>query len=123
MTWQMHRRARLHVGASTPRAQVGATVVLALPLGPVWVLAACRVMGVVDDADRKGFSYATLPGHPEYGREDFVIEQHEDGSVWFVLCAVSRPGSVVTSLFGPAGRLVQRRITERYLRAFSLDFI
>ena len=36
-------------------------------LGPV--RAPCRVVYVVDEPDRRGFAYGTLPGHPEIDGE------------------------------------------------------
>ena len=40
-------------------------------LGPV--RAPCRVVYVVDEPDRRGFAYGTLPGHAESGEERFVV--------------------------------------------------
>jgi uncharacterized protein (UPF0548 family) len=122
-TYDMHRRAGLRAWASAPRAEVGATVVLALPLGPVWALAPCRVVTRVDEDARQGFAYATLPGHPERGVEEFVVERRGD-SVWFVIHALSEPASWATRLVGPVGHALQRRATDRYvaaMRAVALD--
>lgn len=122
-TYDMHRRAGLRAWASAPRAEVGTTVVLALPLGPVWALAPCRVVTGIDEGARQGFAYATLPGHPERGVEEFVVERRGE-SVWFVIHALSEPASWATRAAGPMGHALQRRATDRYvaaMRAAALD--
>jgi uncharacterized protein (UPF0548 family) len=118
LTWRMHREAGLEVVAATPRAEIGADVVVAIAVGPlVDLLAPCRVDEVIDEPGRRGFSYVTLPGHPECGRETFLAEKNADGLVWVSITAVSRAGSIVTTVAGPLGRLVQRQATARYARA------
>jgi uncharacterized protein (UPF0548 family) len=118
LTWDMHRRAGLEVCAAAPRAETGTDVVVAITLGPlVDLLAPCRVDDVIDEPRRRGFSYLTLPGHPERGRETFLAELDVDGVVWVSIAAVSRAGSTLTTVAGPFGRLVQRRATVRYAEA------
>ncbi|HEY2043643.1 MAG TPA: DUF1990 domain-containing protein, partial [Jatrophihabitans sp.] len=73
MTWQMHRDAGLRITPSTPRAEIGTDVVAGMPLGPVQILAPCRVVRVVEETRSAGFRYATLPGHPERGLEEFLV--------------------------------------------------
>ena len=72
--WQVHARAGLHVSASRspPKLQAGA-VVLGLGLGAIRIGAPCWVVYVIDEPDRHGFAYGTLPGHPERGEEAFLI--------------------------------------------------
>lgn len=118
LAWGMHRGAGLDVFAVGPRAEIGVDVVVAIAVGRlVDLLAPCRVDQVIDEPGRRGFSYVTLPGHPECGRETFLAEKDADGVVWMSISAVSRAGSIVTSVAGPIGRLVQRRATARYAEA------
>jgi uncharacterized protein (UPF0548 family) len=77
--WEVQRRAGLRVMASSTTVEPGAEVVLGLPLLPVH--APCRVIRVVDEPDRRGFTYRTLPGHPESGEESFLLERREDGRI------------------------------------------
>src|SRR5689334_23179405 len=58
MRWGMLRGAGLRVEATSDVVAVGAEVIV--HLGPV--RAPCRVVYVVDEADRRGFAYGTLPG-------------------------------------------------------------
>jgi len=118
LTWGLHRGAGLEVCAATPRAEAGADVVVAISAGGLLdILAPCRVDEVIDEPGRRGFSYLTLPGHPERGRETFTAELDTADVVWVSIAAVSRPGSILTAVAGPVGRVVQRRATARYADA------
>jgi uncharacterized protein (UPF0548 family) len=113
--WQMHRRAGLRVHAETARAAPGSTVVIGLGLAGVYLVIPCRVDEVYDEPSRLGFSYRTLPGHPETGIERFMAELGPDGSAQATVTTVSRPGSALVALGGPISGLVQRRFLDRYL--------
>jgi uncharacterized protein (UPF0548 family) len=119
MTWEMHRRSGLRVQSSSPRAAVGGVVRLGLRIGPVMVLAPGRVISVIDEPRRQGFAYGTLPGHPECGEESFVLSLLDDGTIDFALVAFSRPAVWWSRAGAPVSRLVQRRITARYLDALG----
>jgi uncharacterized protein (UPF0548 family) len=71
---------------------------------------------VVDDRDRFGFGYGTLPGHPECGEESFVVERNSDATV-FRITAFSRPADIVARVGAPVARRLQVRFTGRYLQA------
>jgi uncharacterized protein (UPF0548 family) len=115
--WQVHAGAGLHVAASADRAAVGEVVVLTFGARRLGIRAPCRVVEVLDGPDRRGFVYATLPGHPESGTESFVLERGGGGELVFTVEAVSRAASSLARLGGPLTRRVQSAITERYLRA------
>lgn len=66
---------------------------------------------------RRGFAYGTLPGHPECGEERFCVEWRDDDTVALNIVAFSRPATWWARAGAPVARLVQRRITDRYLRA------
>lgn len=115
LQWELHRASGLLVASDGPAAP-GSTVVLALRLGPVWAVAPCRVLEVFDGPTRRGFSYATLPGHPEHGIEEFAYVGDSNG-LHFEVRAVARPAFWGSRLVPAAARHVQRRATQRYLRA------
>ncbi len=116
MSWRMHRHAVLRLVATTSEVDVGATVVMCAGWGRVGVLAACRVVWVLDEADRHGFAYGTLPDHPEVGEEAFVVERDADDAVWLGITAFSRPNGLLPLMAGPAGRRAQEMMTVRYAR-------
>jgi uncharacterized protein (UPF0548 family) len=117
MTWQVHRDAGLGVAASGPRAAPGTTVRLTLRLGPLRVVAPCRVVGVCAEPTERGFTYRTLPGHPEDGVEHFRVSLAADGTVRATVHAESRPASRLARVGDPVTAALQRRQTDRYLRA------
>jgi uncharacterized protein (UPF0548 family) len=113
--WAAHRGAGVQVEPPGAPLAEGTTVVLVTRLGPASVLAACRVVAVVDEARRFGFAYGTLPLHPERGEESFVVERGDDAVVRFRVVAVSRPAHPLARLGAPVSRRVQRRVTNGYL--------
>ena len=116
LAYGMQRGAGMRVRASTPTAEVGTVMVLTAPLfGPIRI--PCRVVYVLDEPDRAGFAYGTLPGHPESGEELFSVELRADGAVVAVVAAFSRPGTWYSRLGGPVARALQAVMTRRYLAA------
>ncbi|WOH18470.1 DUF1990 domain-containing protein [Paenarthrobacter sp. GOM3] len=81
------------------------------------VLEPVQVVAVVQELERVGFAYRTLPGHPVSGEEAFIV--HRDGD---------EVRLTVRSLTGPASQqpwrtlyplllVLQRVVRRRYLRA------
>lgn len=119
-TWQIQKRAGIRVrdlgeGADARQLRRDDVVVMRVPLWPVDV--PCRVMAVVDEPDRRGFAYGTLPGHPESGEEAFLVEHLADDSVVLRIRAFSRPSSWLFRIGYPAVLLMQATYTRRYARA------
>jgi hypothetical protein len=86
----------------------------------MWVTATCRVVEVVDEPDRFGFAYGTLPHHPEAGEESFVvIRDPATDQVRLEITAYSRPTARLAKLGGPVGRAFQRFMASRYLDGFE----
>jgi uncharacterized protein (UPF0548 family) len=112
--WEAHRGAGASVAPPDAPLTVGTNVVVTLKLGPAYALAPCRVVSSVDEAGRFGFSYATLPGHPERGEEAFHIERSADGLVSLRVRVVSRPALLLVRLAGPVAHLAQSRATRQY---------
>jgi uncharacterized protein (UPF0548 family) len=98
-----------------PLIQPGDTALLRWLFWPARIPA--RVVYVIDEPDRKGFAYGTLPGHPERGEEAFVVERRADDSVWLVIRAFSRPSNAFFWVTYPALRMMQAIFTARYERA------
>ncbi|WP_245607331.1 DUF1990 family protein [Pseudonocardia spinosispora] len=118
-TWGMQRRAGLTVFPADIPPKPEHTVLVVTGLGPIKIVAPCRIIYTVDESDRTGFGYGTLPGHPESGEEAFLVERDQQGDVWAVVRAFSRPATWYSRLGSPVARLVQRKVTNDYLRAFE----
>jgi uncharacterized protein (UPF0548 family) len=110
----MLRGAGVRVEATTEVAAVGSEVLVGL--GPL--RAPCRVVYVIEEPDRRGFAYGTLPGHPETGEELFAVRYDQaSGAVHAEVTAFSRHATWWSRLAGPVTSLAQRVISRRYLRA------
>ena len=122
MTWRIHEAAGLRVAASRRRVEPDAVVEMIL--GPRWMRlrAVCRVVYVIEEPDRVGFAYGTLPGHAESGEESFVLDRR-DGRPRFSVRAFSNPATRLARLGGPVTGLIQRAKTEGYLRAAIPDSV
>jgi uncharacterized protein (UPF0548 family) len=100
--------------------ETGTTVAMVAHVFRQWWINACRIVYVVDGftdvaegaVRRFGFAYGTLLDHVESGEERFLIEQLSDGSVWYDLCAFSRPRLWCARLAYPLVRRLQRRFVR-----------
>ena len=119
MSWGVQLGAGLRMQVSDPQVRENAVLIATLRLGPLAIRTRCRVVYVIDDRQRVGFAYGTLPGHPERGEERFLVELVDDDTVRFGLRAFSRNASALARLGGPISRQVQTAVNHRYLRAVS----
>ena len=116
MTWKVQERAGARRVAGAERVALGVDVTFRFLLQTI----PCRVVEVVDEPDRRGLAYGTLPGHPETGEERFVVERDPaSGEVTATITAFSNPALWRTRLAGPVGRVLQRAMTHRYLKALQ----
>lgn len=100
-----------------PLVHSGETVLLHVAPWPRDIPA--RVVWVVDERNRRGFAYGTLPGHPECGEEAFIVERRADDSVWLTIRSFSRPANRWWWAVYPALRLVQWAMNTRYEKALT----
>src|SRR5450432_1825020 len=117
--WQLQRRAGVRVTSSSPAVEIGVVVDLKIGVGLLAVVAPCRVVFVVDEPERCGFAYGTLPGHPESGEESFMVERPPDATLTLAITAFSRPATRLSKVAGPLGRRIQDIVTSRYLHALD----
>ena len=90
----------------------GTTVAVLVSQLGFWSLNASRIVYVIDEngSDKKfGFAYGTLVQHAERGEERFSVEFHsKDQSVWYDVCAFSKP-NLLARLAYPFARSLQKR--------------
>ena len=116
LSWQMHRDAGVDVLDAPDAVSPGARARLRIRvLGVIRVDGPVEVTGVVDEPTRAGFTYRALPGHPERGEEEFLLERLDDGRIGFTVRGESAPALWWSRLGGPITRRVQRRVIDRYL--------
>jgi uncharacterized protein (UPF0548 family) len=99
--------------------QTDATVLFVLRTLGLWVIAPCRVVYVVDETSRFSFGYGTLPGHPEKGEVAMTVRHEDTGSVVARIESFSRTVDPLARTVSPATRVVQKRTTNRYLKALA----
>jgi len=103
---------------STP-IEAGATVAVIVKHLGFWSMNACRIVYVIDEAERYGFAYGTLAEHAERGEERFMVEwNREDDTVWYDLLAISKPG-LIASLGYPLTRALQKRFAQDSKKAMQ----
>jgi uncharacterized protein (UPF0548 family) len=121
LNWDMHRGAGFDIEASSTEARADLShttrVKVSWGVGPVRLTAPCEVVAVVDEDDRRGFVYGTLPGHPETGEEAFLVSIGENDMVTMDVVAFSRPSRWYAKLAGRFGPRVQSVAAGRYIRA------
>ena len=118
LSWAPQRGAGITVYPNDPPV-ADRSFVLVLPLpGVGCAVAPARVVYVLDEDNRAGFAYGTLPGHPVRGEEAFVVVRN-GGRIFFRVVAFSRPGDLLGRLGGPIARMVQVRTIRAYLRAME----
>lgn len=115
--WEMQRGSGLSVLADGGIV-VGTNVVVVAPLPVGHVEAVCRIVAVVDEPDRFGFAYGTLPVHPAQGEEAFIVSR-AGGTTTFSVEAVSRSAYRLGRLVPFAVGRLQDRAVRGYLRAIE----
>ena len=106
---------------NTPIEEGAVVAILARSYG-IWWLNACRIVYLIDESSpirKVGFAYGTLPDHAASGEERFIIEWHDDDSVWYDLLAFSRPNHWLMRLGYPIARQVQKRFGRASLAAMQ----
>jgi uncharacterized protein (UPF0548 family) len=116
-TWRLHRGQGIRVAPAEPPVAPGTDVALVVPSLGLHVFAACRIVWVVDEPERFGFGYGTLPVHPASGEEAFVVDRAPGGEVRLSIVAFSRPRHPLARLGAPVMRRQQARATAGYMDA------
>ncbi len=117
--WASHRAANISMQPSNADLVVGETVAIAIPVWRVSISATCRIVEAIDQPNRFGFAYATLPHHPEDGEESFIVERHPDGTATYTVTAVWRAGMLCTRIIPPLTRRLQQKATQQYLNGVA----
>jgi uncharacterized protein (UPF0548 family) len=115
--WRAQRGAGLRVRASGPASSPGTVVLMTAGLHRVGLDIPCRVVWVVDEPDRRGFAYGSLPGHPESGEESFVVSLRPCNDVVYQLRAFSKLATPLSRLGGPVSHRLQSLALDRYVAA------
>jgi uncharacterized protein (UPF0548 family) len=117
-SWRMLQLGWAFVSPPSAPIIQGQTVAVAANHLGFWSLNACRIVYLIEGptADNQsiqyGFAYGTLNEHIEIGEEQFCIQMNSDGSVWYQITAVSKPGHILAKIGYPVGRYLQKRFAK-----------
>lgn len=117
--WACHRGIGATVHPEGAPIIEGSTVLVVLRAGPVRLLAPDRIVAVVNEPDRFGFVYGTLPGHPEKGEEAFLVDRHANGRTTATIRVVAEGDWLIARIASPLVRCLQRAALNRYLAALQ----
>jgi uncharacterized protein (UPF0548 family) len=110
--WRMFPGNWASVAPDAVPIQAGAVVAMTAQIWGFWWLNSCRIVYVIDEANRFGFAYGTLPGHVERGEELFLVEKTANDRVLYSLRAFSRPRHWMARLGYPFARTYQRKFVR-----------
>ena len=117
LNWRMFEMGWVRLCWEDAPIAVGVTIASLIFLGVAWSLCPVRILSVIDEPRRFGFSFATLPDHEECGEERFLVEWLENGEVWFDVFAISRPRHWLARLGKPVVRIFQKRFAHGAMHA------
>ncbi len=121
-TWVPHRGIGADVLPAGQLVELGATVLVILRRGPLFVVAPDRIVAVVDEPRRFAFAYGTLPGHPERGEESYTAELLDDGTVRVTIRLQAGPATLPARAIAPVVRWLQAAALCGYLRGVA-DYV
>jgi uncharacterized protein (UPF0548 family) len=110
--WKMFPEGWTKVYPDQAPVRTGQRVAVLFKLLGWWWWNTSEIQYTIDEADRFGFAYGTLPGHVESGEELFLVEMDANGKVWYSIKAFSRPAYWIVQLVYPYARSQQRRFVK-----------
>lgn len=116
LLWNVKTASGFVVDSPGPVAP-GDRVVVTARLFGLTVVEPVEVLDVVQEPERSGFSYRTMPGHPVDGEEAFFVHRRGD-EVHLTIRSLTRAASRQPwRLLYPLLLIAQRCVQWRYLRA------
>jgi len=118
-SWRMFDLGWVELHDPSTPIEVGATVAVLVGSMGLWSLNAARIVYVIDEPERFGFAYGTLPDHAESGEELFLVTRDGAGAVSYEITADSRPNQLAAKLAYPWVRTLQKRFARCSLEAMQ----
>lgn len=120
--WKMFEMDWLELGWPNVPIVAGSTVAVVVHHLGFWSLNACRIVYTIEERgtiETCGFAYGTLSDHAEMGEERFTVEFHaNDETVWYDICAFSRPRPFARIAY-PFTRSLQKRFASDSKKAMQ----
>ena len=118
MWWGVKTRSGFSVAPEGAVRPGDRPVIVAHPFG-LSVREPVEVVAVVEESDRVGFAYRTLPGHPVTGEEAFIVHREGD-TVILTVRSLTRAGRRHWRVMYPVLLIAQAVARRRYLRALRV---
>lgn len=112
LNWQQFPLPWTKIYPNTTELKKGAIVVVLFQLFGIWWRNSAKIVYVIDEVNRFGFAYGTLPGHIERGEEVFWVERNEEGIVSYHIRAFSKPRFWLAKMAYPIARFYQRKFAK-----------
>ncbi|MHA7248944.1 DUF1990 family protein [Arthrobacter tecti] len=116
LLWRVKTRSGFTVDSDVPVHPGQRLIVTARVLG-LTVREPIEVASVIQEHDRSGFSYRTLPGHPVCGEEAFIVHRRGDEVLLTVRSLTRASAQQPWRALFPLLLTAQRMVRWRYLRA------
>lgn len=116
LCWKVKTRSGFRVHAEGPVVAGEQLIVTARVLW-LTIQEPIEVVSVVQTAQRVGFAYRTLPGHPVSGEEAFIVHRDGDAVVLTIRSLTQAARHQPWRMLYPALRVAQLFARRRYLRA------
>lgn len=110
--WDMFPKSWTKIYPQNAPIEAGQRVALLFNLLGLWWWNSSEIQYTIEDDDRFGFAYGTLPGHVELGEELFLVSIDSQQKVWYEIKAFSRPANWLVQLAYPYARSQQRRFVR-----------
>ena len=116
MAWAVKTRSGFRLeDPGPPPTTPGRRLWLTAVIGPIRIREPVEVVAAFHEADRCGFAYGTLTGHPVSGEEAFILSRTPAGDTYFTLRSLTqRPAGWWRAVF-PLAIAAQRFYRRRYL--------
>lgn len=99
---------------------VGQQVMVHFRMLGLWWNSPCRIVYLLDEPNRFGFAYGTLPGHVEQGEELFLVTRDPDtGVIDYEIRMMARAEHFLAKAFPWVVGFMQRRFRRASLAAFK----
>ncbi|RZU63065.1 DUF1990 family protein [Zhihengliuella halotolerans] len=116
LRWRVKSASGFTVDSAGPVSPGDRVLVTARLLG-ARIVEPVEVVSVVDEPERVGFAYRTLPGHPISGEEAFIVVRDGDETRLVIRSLTRAASEQPWRALYPLLRVVQLVVRRRYLRA------
>lgn len=117
--WQQFPEPWTRVLPANSPLEEGQNVAVLFRIWGIWFTNSARIVYTLDEPNRYGFAYGTLPGHVEEGEECFWIERDEEGMISYHIRAFSKPRFWLARLGYPFARWYQRRFVRQSMQIMA----